>query len=163
MLAFSQWIAASRLSAFVQDVLWLIPTLQTFHILALALLFSAVGAVTLRSFGRLARNAPAAELARRFSPWVWGALVVLLVTGTILIIGEPVRELINWAFWIKIPLLLAAAIATAVLFGKIAHQPATAGPAGDAATRPLAAGLVLVWALVIVFGRLIAYAQIANT
>ena len=95
-----------------------------------------------------------ADMAGRFAPWVWGAFATLLASGTVLIIGEPERELINWAFWIKVPLLVAAAALTAVFLSRLA------GGGERAAARGPALVLVLLWCLVIVFGRLIAYAQI---
>ena len=68
MLAFSHWLAGTPLSGFVDGVLWLIPTLQTIHIICLALLFSTAGALALASFGHLARRVPLAQTARRFAP-----------------------------------------------------------------------------------------------
>jgi hypothetical protein len=160
MLAFSQWLAATPLSEAVQNILWLIPAVQTVHILSLAILLTSVGAVALASFGRLGRAVALADMAGRFAPWVWGAFAILLASGTILIIGEPVRELINWAFWIKVPLLVVAAGLTAVFLSRLARGRGPVDPARHAAARGPALGLVLLWCLVIVFGRLIAYAQI---
>ncbi len=162
MLSFSRWIAQTGLSDFVRDLLWIIPTVQTVHILALALLFTSVGAVALASYGRLGGRISPAATASRFAPWVWGALVVLLVTGSILIVGEPERELINWAFWIKIPLIVVAGLATAVLMSRLGKDALVDGSATLARSRGVALVLVLLWALVIVFGRLIAYAQIVS-
>jgi hypothetical protein len=155
MLAFSRWLAETPLSEAVQNILWIIPAVQTVHILSLAILLTSVGAVALASFGRLGRAVAMADMAGRFAPWVWGAFATLLATGTILIVGEPERELINWAFWIKVPLLVAAAALTAVFLSRLA------GGGERAAARGPALVLVLLWGLVIVFGRLIAYAQIA--
>jgi uncharacterized membrane protein len=160
LLAFSEWLAATSLSTRVQNLLWLIPTLQTFHIIALAILFTSVGAVALRSFGRLGTEASPALVARRFQPWVWGALAVLLATGSVLIIGEPQREFINWAFWIKMPLIVIAALGTALQFSFLAHSEGTDPAVLQARGRLVAVALVALWVLVVIFGRLIAYAQI---
>lgn len=164
MLAFSQWLAATPASAFVQNLLWVIPAVQTLHILSLALLLSSVGALALASFGRLGRSVPLSKLAHRFAPWIWGALVVLLATGTILIVGEPERELINWAFWIKIPLLVVTAVLTAVYLTYLGRHQRFGGDdiAIQTRARAPAAALMVLWCLVIVFGRLIAYAQITS-
>ena len=43
---------------------------------------------------------PGADMAR-FGPWLTAALVVLLATGIVMIIGEPARELLTLSFWLK--------------------------------------------------------------
>jgi len=161
VLGFSEWLAGTSASALVTNLLWVIPTFQTIHILALAILFTSVGAIALRSYGLLGLAATPAQTARRFTPWVWTALVALLVTGSVLILGEPVREFINWAFWIKIPLILIAAAATAAITNGLARSEGADPNAVIARARRGTAVIVLLWGLVVVFGRLIAYGQIA--
>lgn len=161
MLGFSEWLAGTSASELVTNLLWVIPTFQTIHILALAILFTSIGAITLRSYGLLGVGATPAQTARRFTPWVWSALVVLFVTGSVLILGEPVREFINWAFWIKIPLIVVAAVATGAVTTWLAHSEGTDPNALVARAKRGSAILILLWGLVVVFGRLIAYGQIA--
>ena len=160
MLGFSEWLAGTSASALVTNLLWVIPTFQTIHILALAILFTSIGAITLRSYGLLGAAATPAQTARRFTPWVWTALVVLLLTGSVLIVGEPVREFINWAFWIKVPLILVAAVATGAITSWLARSEGADPQTVAARARRGSAVLILLWALVVVFGRLIAYGQI---
>ena len=161
MLEFSRWIAATSLSALIDNALWVIPTVQTIHIICLALLFSSVGAVALASYGRLGKTVSLAQMGARFAPWIWGSLLILLITGTILIIGEPERELINWAFWIKIPLLVVTAAATALFMSSLGRSDTVGDVAFQARARTQINVLVGLWALVVIFGRLIAYAQIS--
>jgi hypothetical protein len=143
----------------ITDLLWIIPTFQSIHIVALATLFTSVGAIALRSYGVLAVEASPAQIAQRFAPWIWLSLVVLLITGTVLIIGEPPRELVNWAFWIKIPLIVIASIATAVTIKGLANSEGASSEAVIARARSGTAFIVVVWTLVVVFGRLVAYGQ----
>ena len=162
MLAFSHWLAATSLSAAIDGALWLIPTVQTIHIISLALLFSTAAALALASYGHLARNVPLAQTARRFAPWVWATLALLLGTGVILIIGEPEREFINWAFWIKMPLIVIAAAATAFLLSQLGQSEAVGDVIARAKVKAPATAVLLLWCLVVIFGRLIAYGQITS-
>ena len=93
---------------------------------------------------------------------MWVTLVVLLLTGTVLIIGEPEREFINWAFWIKMPLIVVAGAATAFLLSRLGQTDVVADVAARAQVRAPAVAVVVLWALVVVFGRLIAYGQISS-
>lgn len=46
-------------------------------------------------------------------PVVWGAVLVLLATGAVMIAAEPARSLLNAAFQLKMTMLLAALALTA--------------------------------------------------
>src|SRR5580692_6209292 len=96
----SKWLAATALSHTIQTTGWIIPTLQTIHILAVAVVFSAAVVVDLRIWRLLQRDVPLPEVARRFLPTIWPVLLILLITGSLLIIGEPKRSLLNSAFYL---------------------------------------------------------------
>jgi hypothetical protein len=51
MESFALWLGQTSASAFVQKTLWLIPVLQTIHILSVAMVWSSVGMIELRILG----------------------------------------------------------------------------------------------------------------
>src|SRR5580704_11986870 len=108
----SKWLAATALSHTIQTTGWIIPTLQTIHILSVAVVFSSAILVNLRIWGLLQRDAPLPEVARRFLPTIWPVLLILLLTGSLLIIGEPRRSLLNATFYLKMALLVVAVVLT---------------------------------------------------
>ncbi|MGO9046545.1 MAG: DUF6644 family protein, partial [Xanthobacteraceae bacterium] len=112
---FSKWLAATPLSHTIQTTGWIIPTLQTIHILSVAVLFSSAILVDLRIWRVLQRDAPLPDVARRFLPLIWPVVLILLVTGSLLIIGEPRRSLLNTTFYLKMALLAAALALTGLL------------------------------------------------
>src|SRR5580692_36747 len=112
---FSKWLAATALSHTIQTTGWIIPTLQTIHILAVAVVFSAAVVVDLRIWRLLQRDVPLPEVARRFLPTIWPVLLILLITGSLLIIGEPRRSLLNTTFYLKMALLALALTLTGAL------------------------------------------------
>jgi hypothetical protein len=115
LIAFSKWLASTGLSHTIQTVTWIIPTLQTIHILCVAIVFSSAVLVDLRIFRLFEPNEPLRDITRRFIPPIWLVLLVLLATGSLLIIGEPRRSLVNTTFYLKMTLLLVAILLTAVL------------------------------------------------
>ena len=158
MLEFANWIAETGLSRLIRSELWLIPALQSIHILAIAAVVSSALFINLRLLGKADRGHELAATARRFLPWIWVALGVLAVTGLLLIIGEPKRELTSAPFWIKMALIVVGALATAwfqstLHSGRIAWET----PASRGAVRLYAFGTLAVWVGVISAGRLIAY------
>lgn len=159
LTGFSKWLAATSLSHTIQAVSWIIPTLQTIHILCVAIVFSSALLVDLRIFRLFERDQPLRDVTLRFLPPIWPVLVILLITGSLLIIGEPRRSLLNTTFYLKMALLLVAIVLTATL-----QRTVLAGFFEDRSQRltgqVLATLSVLVWCGILFAGRWIAYTQV---
>jgi hypothetical protein len=163
---FSKWLATTSLSHAIQTVEWIIPTVQIIHILGVAAAFSSAVLVNFRIFGLFERAEPLHDVIRRFVPPIWPILLLLLVTGSLLIIGEPRRSLINSTFYIKMALLLTAILLTAGVQAMFAAGPASGEThpwekdlGRRLAGRALATVSVLVWCGILFAGRWIAYTQ----
>jgi hypothetical protein len=102
-------LADTALSQAIQATEWIIPAVQTVHIVAVATVITSILMVDLRLMGLTGRNQPIAAVASRYLPTVWYVLPVLLITGVTLIIAEPARSLQNPVFALKMGLLLLAA------------------------------------------------------
>jgi hypothetical protein len=160
MLALAQWFSETQASLAIQEHDWLIPLLQTIHILAIAMVLSSVFMIDLRIL-RVTKSQSMAATAHRFVPWIWAGIALLAASGMILIVGEPQRSLPNRAFQIKM-LLLAIAIATTCAFQiSLRRQSASWDNPGSigAATSILAVGTFGLWCAIAFAGRLIAYTQ----
>jgi hypothetical protein len=157
LLGLSKWLGATWLSSQLQTAGWIIPTLQTIHILGVAVLFSSAILLDLRLLGALLRDAAPGEVAQRFLPVLQPALLVLLTTGSLLIVGEPRRTLLNPTFYLKMALLLAAIALTVGLRRAIARAFWSDGQGRRLAGRLAAALSVLAWCGVVIAGRWIAY------
>src|SRR3982074_395202 len=100
-----RWLAATSLSQTIQTTGWIIPALQVIHILCVAVVFSSAILVDLRIWRLLQRDVPMPEVAGRFLPAIWPVLLILLITGSLLIVGEPRRSLLNSTFSLNMALL----------------------------------------------------------
>lgn len=158
---FSKWLAATSLSHTIQTVGWIIPTLQTIHILSVAVVFSSAVLVDFRIWQLFERDVPLPQVTRRFLPTIWPVLLILLLTGSLLIIGEPRRSLLNSTFYLKMALLVVAILVTAALQGSIASSPAfwEKDRSRRTAGKILATASILVWCGILFAGRWIAYTQ----
>ena len=157
---FSKWLATTSLSHTIKSAGWIIPTLQTIHILSVAVVFSSAVLVDLRIFRLFERDVPLREVTRRFLPSIWPVLVILLVTGSLQIIGEPRRVLLNPTFYLKMALLLVAILLTAGLQASLTAVPAwEKDRSRRIAGRALATVSILVWCGILFAGRWIAYTQ----
>jgi uncharacterized membrane protein len=157
--SFSDWLASTPLSLLIQNTSWVIPTVQSVHILAIAASVSSILLLDLRVFGVFGRGMSLAAVAQRFVPWVWYSLLALLVSGTILIIGEPGRSLTNPAFQAKIVMIIAVIILTLLLARPLrANEGYWEQSQGRrAAAVAIAAVSLILWSLIVFAGRWIAY------
>ena len=153
------WIDHTSLSQAIQVTSWVVPAVQTVHILAVAAVASSVLMIDLRLIGVFWADRPMREVSSRFLPLVWWPLPILLATGAIMIIGEPARSLKNPAFQLKMTLLVAALIVTG-LFRFLQRRNAAFGDL-DSGPRATAVAIALVsmllWSSIIFAGRWIAY------
>ena len=151
MLAeFCKWLGGTPVSQVIQDVEWIIPVVQTIHILCLAVVLSSVAMVNARLLGVGGTRVSVAEMTQRFLPWIWWAVLLMACTGIILIAGEPPRSLRNTAFQLKM-LLLATALTQTFLFQRSVRRNSVRH------NRRTAAVSLALWGGVAIFGRLIAY------
>jgi uncharacterized membrane protein SirB2 len=159
---FGAWLGATPLSLLIQQVAWVIPAVQTLHILCIAIVMSSVFMVDLRLLGVIATAQPLASVAERFLPWIWPTLIVLLLSGSTLIIGEPARSLENPAFRVKLLLIIAAIAVTAVLQRVLRRDPGffDVSARRRAGAKFIAAASLILWVGIVCAGRWIAYLDV---
>ena len=158
---FIDWLGATPVSLVIQKVFWIIPTVQTVHILAISVVLASMAMFDLRLLGLAGKRNSIASLSRRFMPWLWGALMVLAASGCILIVGEPKRALGNVFFGLKMCMLATAIVVTlgfqAVLKRDLASGSTDLVPAHFAVAKITGLLSLALWVGIAVAGRLIAY------
>lgn len=156
---FSDWLAATSLSQLFAGLGWFVPTVQTFHILSIAVVVTTLGMLDFRLLRLIRSGPPLATIAGSFMPWTWRALGVLLVSGILLIITEPTRELMNDAFRVKMLLVLVLAVLTFVFQSVTTREPGywSASPARRRLGGVLAIASLVLCVSIVVAGRFIAY------
>jgi hypothetical protein len=154
---FCAWLEQSSLSQSLQSIAWVVPAVQTVHILAVATVLGSALLLNLRFLGLAGLDQPLARACARFLPAIWWALPVLMLTGAVLITGEPARSLKNPIFQLKMSLLIAALALTGLLQLGLARGGAgeTAAPRGAAILIALPS--LVLWGAIVCAGRWIAY------
>jgi hypothetical protein len=159
MLSFAQWLEQTPVSVTIKSVEWVIPLVQSIHILTIGAVFVSLLMIALRVLGWMRMDQAFGVVMERFSPWISSGLFILAVTGITLVIGEPIRELMSLSFWLKMG-LLAVGVTSAIAF-KRSLEPAVIGggaePAFTMTAKSAALATVLLWLAIIFLGRAIAY------
>ncbi len=160
--AFGEWLNDSVLRehvrAFLRSQNFISPTIQSLHIVSFSVVLGTAGVIALRLLGLGAKGQDPQEMARRLYPWMWTALVILLLTGSMLFLNRPTRYLHNVSFQSKVFMLLAAVGLTAVLqWGLARGNDYWSAPARRPIGRAIAGVSLVLWVAIILAGRLIAY------
>lgn len=152
-------IAASGLSKWLSDQYWIIPTSQSLHIVMLAIAFGSALLLNLRILGASRSGRTVSELVAVHVPWIYGSLLVLLFTGLVQTITEPMRQFVTPAFWWKMVMIVAVVLLTRGVAAAVRRDPARWD---QPATRPGGARLVAfvslgLWVAIVCCGRFIGY------
>jgi hypothetical protein len=160
LVEFSLWLSDWPFALWLQSHFYAIPGFQTVHILAIAILFGSTLMLNLRVLGVSGKDQTLAQAFSRYQPWIWAALACLVASGIVLLISEPVRNMVNSVFWLK----MGALFVTVTLSLWFQHAIRArmdlweVSPAGHASIRLGAIALIVLWLVVMIGGRWIAYA-----
>ena len=159
LLHFCEWSNASFWGKAIRESVWLFPVVEIFHLLALAVLGAIVIILNARLVGIGFRGERGVTLSQEFRPWIFGCVVVMLVSGYLLFSTEAVKMYGNWAFQAKMIFL-----ALALLYTYTIHLRLVARDNLGAAVRWAAAIIsVLLWTGVGLGGRALGYVTTAAT
>ena len=154
-LPFFEWCGRTWLGTTVRDTVWAFPVIETFHLLALAILLGSVLIVNLRVFGLGRRFATVAELARELKPWMYVSLAVLIISGIPMAMSEPMKCFESISFPIKIVLIVVGTGAQLTILRKwiLPNHNEAASPKAKVA----ACASIAVWTAVALAGKGIPY------
>ena len=148
-------ISESAPTLWIGEHFWAIPIFQIIHIMAISASFASVLMINARML-HLAGSSTLEETTARYLRVIWWSLLVLVLSGMLMIVGEPIREFINAVFWVKMGLFV-----TAILFTIWFHKGMAKRFAGtaEASAGAKLAGIVLIilWCMIMTGGRWIAY------
>ncbi len=158
---FCNWLQSTAVSQTIQTIEWIVPAVQTVHILCVAVVLTSVLMIDLRLLGLRWQHQSVSAITGRFLPFIWWPLPILLATGAILIAAEPARSLRNPVFLLKMLLLLAAAGVTLACQIPLRHDPAywELSTGKRRAAQLIAAASLPLWVGIVFAGRWIAYVQ----
>ena len=156
------WMQETGISHAMVLNFWAVPLAQVMHIIGIAAGFGATFMLTLRVNNLAGGSRTVPEVSARYIPWVWWALIAIIISGFLMLFAEPVRNMINGVFWVKMALVVVTILVT-IAFQNTARAHAHAGGPewnAGAGMRVTSWLIVILWCLVMVGGRWIAYAPV---
>ena len=159
LLAFCQWLQETQGSVALRESLFMYPLIESSHVLFLLLFVGLTVVWDLRLIGAAFTGVPVTEMNDRILPWVRAGFAVMVITGVLLFYGIPVRTYQSVWFRGKIIFLILALINIWYFHSRVYPRVAEWDTHSRLPAVVRRAGLVsiVLWALIIVFGRFIAY------
>jgi hypothetical protein len=154
LLPFFQWCESLWLGQFVVNSNWLFPVIEAVHLLALSVLGGAVLVVDLRLLGLGLKGQSPSALWRAARPWMIGALALMIATGLLLFLSEPIKLYYSDSFWVKITTLPIA-----IAFAFTIRSRTTQDIVRNTARRQMLVGAlsIALWVVVAAAGRWIGF------
>jgi hypothetical protein len=135
------------------------PIVESVHVLTLCLFLGLVVILDLRLLGITLRKTPISEIMARLLPGTVAGFILMVVSGSLLFYAIPVKAYLNIFFRLKLAFLLLAGANTGLfhvtIFRRVGEWDLDPEPPFRAR---LAGGVsLLLWAAIVVAGRMIAY------
>ncbi|HXM43663.1 MAG TPA: DUF6644 family protein [Bryobacteraceae bacterium] len=159
LLEFCQWLGTTQGSVALHESIWAYPIIESVHVLTLCLFLGLTVMLDLRLLGVTMVRTPASEVFQRLLPWTIVGFAVMVATGALLFFAIPVKTYLNIFFRIKVAFLLLAGVNVAVFQRTISRsmQRWDTDPVPPFRARLAAALSLVLWAGIVVAGRMIAY------
>jgi len=128
------------------------------HVISMCLFAGLIVMMDLRLLGVGNMQTPFSQTQKRLFPWQMFGMTLSAITGFVLVFGDPMRFYANIFFWMKMLIMVIASV-NALAFHYITYFSVETW---DSKVPPFGAKLagalgVVLWAFVIVAGRLIPY------
>jgi hypothetical protein len=162
LLDFAFWLSETPVSLFMVENFWNVPIAQVIHIAGIGAAFASLLMLTLRVNEKAGMTLSVGANATRYLPWVWWSLLAILLSGLLMITAEPIRNMVNAVFWIKMASLLVAIAITLGFQKSVKTKALAAGDGYVASPRVRTTGILLVvlWCFIMLCGRWIAYVPV---
>ena len=159
LLALFQWLGDTPFSIGIRESTWIYPVIESVHVLSLCVFVGLLLLWDLRLVGVTLRRVAVSEVWAWLIPWITFGAVLMVISGVLLFVSDPVKFYGNIFFRLKaLGLFLALINALAFHLGVERRLPewdtAAVTPRG---ARVAGALSIALWAVIVVTGRLVAY------
>jgi|SoiMethySBSTD1v2_1073268.scaffolds.fasta_scaffold421986_2 hypothetical protein len=151
------WLETSQLSQFIRTDVWGWPVALTLHALGTALLVGLIFVIGLRFLG-LFEQVRYSSLSRLF-PLIWFAFGLQVLSGFFLWMTKASRYVADGAFELKVLLIVVGLVLTYQFSQTMQKEAVSWDQAGAVSSHKarLVAALMVIWAAVLIAGRLTGY------
>jgi hypothetical protein len=158
-MEFLKFLEETALATFIRESSSYLgfPTFLFLHTLGLSIVVGANTVVAIRVLG-VASNIPLRPLVRLF-PFMWIGFILTVISGIGLTIASATSKLVNPILLFKLVLVVIAGVIMRALDKKVFRGQSGLKEATAQEGKAMAASLLILWLVVMILGRLIAYSS----
>jgi hypothetical protein len=152
-----EWIESTELSTAIREGALSYPIIGGVHLLGIALFGGMLLMTDLRLLGWAMQRRPVSDVVLQFRWWKRAGFVIVTASGLLLAWCEPLKLYRSPAFWVKMALLAMVGVHALAFRSRVYGDPAKLDIAVTGEAKLAASLSLLLWAGLIVSGRLIAF------
>ncbi len=159
LLGICEWLEKTPWSIALHESIWVYPLVESVHVLTLCVFLGTALLLDLRLLGVILRRVPLSETAGQLFRWMAAGFVLMAISGSLLFYAIPVRTYLNIFFRIKVVMLILAGL-NAWIFHRTVYRRVAEwdlDPVTPRAARVAGVLSLVLWAAIVVAGRMIAY------
>ena len=157
--ALFEWVNAFPSAVFLRESAYGFPSLLAGHVVGMLFFAGLIVMMDLRLIGLAHLDTPVSQMQKRLFPWQMLSLALAVVTGGVLLYSQPLRYWGKVFFWTKFAMMGLAGVNALVFhlttYRSVARWDRDAVPPFWARLAGVLS--IVLWAAVVVFGRLTAY------
>lgn len=155
--AILEWIQTTWLSRAIREGGLPYPVIGGLHLLSIALFGGMLLFTDLRLLGWAMRNRKVSDVMVQLRPWKRLGFWLATITGLLLTWSEPIRLYHSPSFWVKMVFFILVGLHALAFRPAVYRDPAKLDSAITGQAKLAAALSMILWAGLIVCGRLIAF------
>src|SRR5271156_6405515 len=105
LASFLQWLYNTPFSITMRESLWAEPIVESIHVLTLTLFIGFAVLLDMRLLGLAMTRRRVSEVIGQLNPWLFVGFTIMIVTGVLLFIGDPVSFYTTTFFKVKMIML----------------------------------------------------------
>src|SRR6202790_5790921 len=91
LLQTAQWLQETSLSVSIRESILAFPLLEGGHLLGISVSAGTIAISDLRMMGLIFKKESASDVFHQLIPWITAGFVMMMITGTLLLISEPIK------------------------------------------------------------------------
>ncbi len=160
LLEFAKWLQDTSLSVSIRESILMFPLLEGGHLLGISVSAGTIAISDLRMMGLIFKKESASDVFHQLIPWTTAGFLLMITTGTFLLISEPVKCYNSTWFRLKVLFLFLAGLNVLIFHSSKVYRKMNEWEwAIDPPRAAKLAGWISLfsWAIVIITGRTTAY------
>lgn len=149
-----QWLDTTSASHFLQASTYTFPIIEAIHLMGITIMLGAVVTVCLRLLGFGIRQ-EASDIQAGISKWTWIGFWIVVITGLLMVVAEPIKLSRNSMFGYKVYFLAAGYLLH--FFGYLVLLKPGRAKAQPLLSKLVAILLLACWIITGTGGRLIGF------